>query len=108
MLANETGLEITVTHLPPETSKWNKIKHGLFSFISQNWRGKPLVSHLVILALIGSTKTDAGLTVTCDIDRNTYPLGIKVSDREMAEINIEHHAFHGEWNYTIRPKPAPS
>jgi len=106
-LANETGLEITVTHLPPGTSKWNKIEHRLFSFISQNWRGKPLVSHLVILSLIGSTKTSTGLTVDCDIDSNSYPRGIKVSDREMAEINIERHAFHGEWNYTIRPQPAP-
>lgn len=106
-LANETGLEITVTHLPPGTSKWNKIEHRLFSFISQNWRGKPLVSHLVILSLIGSTKTTTGLTVSCDIDRNSYPRGIKVSGEEMAEINIERHAFHGEWNYTIRPQPAP-
>jgi len=102
-LANETGLEITVTHLPPGTSKWNKIEHRLFSFISQNWRGKPLVSHLVILSLIGSTKTSTGLTVSCDIDRNSYPRGIKVSDEEMADVNIERHAFHGEWNYTIRP-----
>ncbi len=103
-LANETGLEITVTHLPPGTSKWNKIEHRLFSFISQNWRGKPLVSHLVILALIGSTTTGTGLTVACDIDRNSYPRGIKVSDSEMAEIAIEPHTFHGEWNYTIRPQ----
>jgi hypothetical protein len=106
-LANETGLEITITHLPPGTSKWNKIEHRLFSFISQNWRGKPLVSHLVILSLIGSTKTGTGLTVSCDIDRNSYPRGIKVSDREMAEINIQHHAFHGEWNYTISPQTTP-
>jgi len=106
-LANETGLEITVTHLPPGTSKWNKIEHRLFSFISQNWRGKPLVSHLVILSLISATTTSTGLTVSCDIDRNSYPRGIKISDGEMAEINIERHAFHGEWNYTIRPQPAP-
>ena len=106
-LANETGLEITVTHLPPGTSKWNKIEHRLFSFISQNWRGKPLVSHLVILSLIGSTKTSTGLTVSCDIDRNSYPRGIKVSNEEMAALNIERHDFHGEWNYTIRPQPAP-
>lgn len=104
-LANETGLEITVTHLPPGTSKWNKIEHRLFAFISQNWRGKPLVSHVVILQLIGATKTETGLTVTCDIDQNDYPRGIKVSDEEMAAINIERHAFHGEWNYTIRPQP---
>jgi hypothetical protein len=104
-LANETGLDITVTHLPPGTSKWNKIEHRLFSFISQNWRGKPLVSHLVILSLIGSTKTAAGLTVSCDIDRNSYPRGIKISEEKMAALNIECHAFHGEWNYTIKPQP---
>jgi len=104
-LANETAFEITVTHLPPGTSKWNKIEHRLFAFISQNWRGKPLVSHVVILQLIGATKTETGLTVTCDIDQNDYPRGIKVSDGEMAGINIERHAFHGEWNYTIRPQP---
>ena len=107
-LANETGLEITVTHLPPGTSKWNKIEHRLFSFISQNWRGKPLVSHLVILSLIGSTKTSTGLTVSCDIDRNSYPRGIKVSNEEMAALNIERHDFHGEWNYTIRAQTPPN
>lgn len=107
-LANETGLEITVTHLPPGTSKWNKIEHRLFSFISQNWRGKPLISHLVILSLIGSTKTSTGLTVSCDIDRNSYPRGIKISDEEMTTLNIERHAFHGEWNYTIKPQSAPA
>lgn len=105
-LANETGLEITVTHLPPGTSKWNKIEHRLFAFISKNWRGKPLVSHVVILQLIGATKTETGLTVACDIDRNSYPRGIKVSDEEIAAVNIERHDFHGEWNYTIRPQPA--
>jgi hypothetical protein len=86
---------------------WNKIEHRLFSFISQNWRGKPLVSHLVIQALIGSTTTGTGLTLACDIDRNSYPRGIKVSDSEMAEIAIEPHTFHGEWNYTIGPQQAP-
>ena len=106
-LANETGLEITVTHLPPGTSKWNKIEHRLFAFISQNWRGKPLVSHVVILQLIGATKADTGLAVSCDLDQNSYPRGIKVSDREMAAINIERHDFHGEWNYTIRPQIPP-
>jgi len=107
-LADELGLAITVTHLPPGTSKWNRIEHRLFAFISQNWRGKPLVSHLVILQLIAATTTDTGLIVTCDLDRNLYPKGIKVTDDEMAEINIEPHSFHGEWNYTIRPKPHPS
>jgi Rhodopirellula transposase DDE domain len=107
-LADEIGIAITVTHLPPGTSKWNKIEHRLFSFISQNWRGKPLVSHLVILQLIAATKTDTGLTVDCDIDQSHYPKGIKVSDEEMAEINFEGHSFHPDWNYTIKPKPKPS
>src|SRR5690242_735623 len=84
-LANELGLTITVTHLPPGTSKWNRIEHRLFAFISQNWRGKPLVSHLVILQLIAATTTETGLTVTCDLDQNLYPKGIKVTDDEMAE-----------------------
>jgi hypothetical protein len=106
--ANETGISITVTHLPPGTSKWNKIEHRLFAFISQNWRGKPLVSHQVIIQLIAATKTDTGLSVACDIDRNLYPKGIKVSKTEMAELNIEYHSFHADWNYTIRPKPNPN
>ena len=104
--ADETGLSVTVTHLPPGTSKWNKVEHRLFAFITQNWRGKPLVSHQVIIQLIAATKTRTGLSVTCDIDRNLYPKGIKVTKKEMAEINIFRHAFHGEWNYTISPKPA--
>lgn len=103
--ANETGLAVTVAHLPPGTSKWNRIEHRLFAYISQNWRGKPLVSHQVIIQLIGATTTDTGLTVTCDIDAGCYPRGIKVSDAEMDAINIEHHTFHGEWNYTIKPVP---
>jgi hypothetical protein len=103
-LADETGLAITVAHLPPGTSKWNKIEHRLFAYISQNWRGKPLVSHQVILQLIAATTTDTGLVVTCDIDANSYPKGITVTDAEMAEINIELDIFHGEWNYTIRPR----
>jgi Rhodopirellula transposase DDE domain len=106
-LANETGLAITVAHLPPGTSKWNKIEHRLFAYISQNWRGKPLVSHQVILQLIAATTTDTGLTVTCDIDENSYPKGIVVTDAEMAEINIKLDPFHGEWNYTIRPIEQP-
>jgi hypothetical protein len=106
--ANETGISITVTHLPPGTSKWNKIEHRLFAFISQNWRGKPLVSHQVIIQLIAATKTDTGLSVACDIDRNLYPKGTKVSKTEMAELNIEYHSFHADWNYTIRPKPNPN
>jgi Rhodopirellula transposase DDE domain len=107
-LADETGLAITVAHLPPGTSKWNKIEHRLFAYISQNWRGKPLVSHQVILQLIAATTTKTGLVVTCDIDANSYPKGISVTDAEMAAINIKLDAFHGEWNYTIRPKEPPS
>jgi hypothetical protein len=106
-LANETGLTIGVCHLPPGTSKWNKIEHRLFSFISQNWRGKPLLTHKVIVDLIASTRTNKGLEVRCEIDATPYPLGIKVTDREMAALAIERDAFHGEWNYTIRPHPPP-
>ena len=100
-LADELGLTITVCHLPPGTSKWNKIEHRLFSFITQNWRGRPLVSHQVIVELIAATKTKAGLTVRSEIDPNLYPAGVKVTDQEMASINIRRHDFHGEWNYTI-------
>lgn len=106
--ADETGLAVTVTHLPPGTSKWNRIEHRLFAYISQNWRGKPLVSHQVIIQLISATTTQTGLTVTCDIDHNSYPKGIEVSAAEMAALNIKSHAFHGDWNYTIAPRqPAP-
>ena len=102
--ADETGLSIHVTHLPPGTSKWNKIEHRLFSFISQNWRGKPLVSYEVIINLIGSTKTKKGLTVMCRLDENKYQKGIKVTDEEMDSLNIERAIFHGEWNYIIHPR----
>jgi hypothetical protein len=102
--ADETGLAVTVAHLPPGTSKWNKIEHRLFAYISQNWRGKPLVSHQVIIQLIAATTTDTGLTVACDIDRGCYPKGIEVSDAEMAALNIQCNEFHGEWNYTISPR----
>jgi DDE family transposase len=102
-LANEIGIDIAVHHLPPGTSKWNKIEHRLFSFISQNWRARPLVSYRVIVDLISATTTKAGLTVLCQIDKNLYPKGIAVSDAEMAALNITHHEFHGEWNYTIAP-----
>lgn len=102
--ADETGLAVTVAHLPPGTSKWNRIEHRLFAYISQNWRGKPLVSHQVIIQLISATTTDAGLTVTCDIDQGCYPKGIEVSEAEMAALNIQRDAFHGEWNYTISPR----
>jgi hypothetical protein len=102
-LANETGLHISVCHLPPGTSKWNKIEHRLFSFISQNWRGKPLVSHEVIVNLISATTTQTGLEVRAKLDTNSYPPGAKVSKKQIAEINIRPDSFHGEWNYTIRP-----
>jgi hypothetical protein len=99
-LANELGIKITVHHLPPGTSKWNKTEHRLFSFISMNWRAKPLVSYRVIVDLIAATTTKAGLTVRCELDPGFYPKGITVSDQEMAAINIVRNAFHGEWNYT--------
>jgi hypothetical protein len=102
-LANETGKKITVLHFPPGTGKWNKIEHRLFSFISKNWRGKPLISAAVIVNLIGSTKTETGLKVTCVLDKTKYKTSRKVSDDEYNSINIKKHKFHGEWNYTISP-----
>jgi len=105
-LADETGLQITVCHFPPGTSKWNKIEHRLFSFISQNWRGKPLVSYEVILKLIAATKTRAGLTVKSQLDTNIYPSGRKISDEQMDTLSIRRDDFHGEWNYTILPRTA--
>jgi Rhodopirellula transposase DDE domain len=103
-LANELGVPITVCHLPPGTSKWNKIEHRLFSFITGNWRGKPLVSHQVIVQLIAATTTKTGLKVRCQLDQNSYPAGIKVPDAEIAAVNLTRHDFHGEWNYTVSPK----
>jgi hypothetical protein len=103
-LADELGLTVAVLHLPPGTSKWNKIEHRLFSFISRNWRGRPLTDYRTIVELIGATTSTAGLTVRCQLDENLYPSGIKVSDEEMAELNILRDDFHGEWNYTIKPK----
>lgn len=103
-LADETGLALTVSHLPPGTSKWNKIEHRLFAFISQNWRGKPLTSYEVIIRLIAATTTSKGLTVQCQLDRNEYPSGRKISDEEMAMLRIQRDDFHGEWNYTILPR----
>jgi len=105
LLADELGLTIPVCHLPPGTSKWNKIEHRLFSFITQNWRGKPLVSYQTIVQLIASTTTRTGLNIKCIIDPNTYPAGVKVSDADMAALNLSPHSFHGEWNYTIAPRP---
>jgi hypothetical protein len=103
-LADQTGLQISICHLPPGTSKWNKIEHRLFSFISQNWRGKPLVSHQVIVNLIAATTTRTGLRVRAEIDPARYPQGVKVSDQEVAALRIERDEFHGEWNYSILPR----
>src|SRR5215218_8373698 len=105
-LCDETGLAITVHHLPPGTSKWNAIEHRLFSFISQNWRATPLVSYRVIVDLIGATTTKTGLSVRCELDPHRYPKGVVVSDAEIAALNIERDEFHGEWNYTISPRQA--
>jgi len=102
--ANRTGLTITVCHFPPGTSKWNKIEHRLFSHIAMNWRGKPLVDLVTIVNLIGDTTTDAGLRVRSEIDRAQYPRGTTVTDQQMAQVHLVPHAFHGDWNYTIRPK----
>jgi hypothetical protein len=103
-LADETGLEIAVCHFPPGTSKWNKIEHRLFSFISQNWRGKPLISHQVIIDLIAATTTKTGLTVKSKIDTNIYEPGLKVSDQQMAELQLRREKFHGDWNYRLLPR----
>ncbi len=104
--ADETGLAVTVCHLPPGTSKWNKIEHRLFSFISKNWRARPLTSHEVIINTIAATTTKTGLTVTAELDTGTYPTGIKITDREMKSFEktrLNRHHFHGNWNYTIDP-----
>jgi transposase len=102
--ADETGLEISVCHFPPGTSKWNKIEHRLFSFISQNWRGKPLISHEVIINLIAATTTRTGLVVKSALDTNLYPAGLKVSDQQMAGLRLRRDKFHGDWNYSLRPR----
>jgi Rhodopirellula transposase DDE domain len=102
-LADETGLTISVCHFPPGTSKWNKIEHRLFSFISRNWRGRPLVSRQAVVSLIGATTSTAGLKVYAQLDENAYPRGVKVTDAELAKVNLTRDEFHGEWNYTIKP-----
>jgi len=104
-LADETGLSLQVYHFPPGASKWNKIEHRLFCHITQNWRGTPLTSRLVVVELIAATTTKTGLTVRCELDTQLYPKGIKVSDEEMASLNIKRDEFHPEWNYTISPRP---
>jgi hypothetical protein len=102
-LADQTGMEITVCHFPPGTSKWNKVEHRLFSFISKNWRGQPLVSYEIIIDLIAATKTRTGLEVYARLDTNAYPDKIQVPDAQLAAVNLHPHAFHPEWNYTIKP-----
>jgi len=103
-LSNEIGIPITVCHLPPGTSKWNKIEHRMFSYITMNWRGRPLVSHEVIINSIANTKTKTGLRIKAELDTNSYPLGVKVSDEQLRQVNIDRADFHGEWNYTISPQ----
>jgi hypothetical protein len=103
-LSDETGLTIGVCHYPPGTSKWNKIEHRLFCHITQNWRGRPLTSRSAVVELIAATTTKKGLTVRCELDSNSYIKGVKVSDAEMATLNIERDPFHPEWNYTIKPR----
>jgi transposase len=103
-LADELGLTLDVCHFPPGTSKWNKVEHRLFSFITQNWRGKPLVSHQAIVSLIANTTTSTGLVVKAALDSNHYDTEIKVSDEELAGLRLQRHEFHGDWNYTISPR----
>lgn len=103
-LANELNLEITVCHFPPGTSKWNKIEHRLFSHISMNWKGQPLVDYETVVQLIGAVKTSTGLKVKSQLDLNKYEKGKKVSDKELGSISLHRHEFHGEWNYTIKPQ----
>jgi hypothetical protein len=105
-LADETGLTFQVCHYPPGTSKWNKIEHRMFCHITQTWRGKPLVSRITVVDLIAATTTKTGLTVQCEMDEGSYPKGIKVSDAEMATLNIESDTWHPDWNYTIKPRPS--
>ena len=105
-LADETDLTLHVHHYPPGTSKWNRIEHRLFCHITQNWRGRPLTDRVAVVELIGATTTETGLKVECLLDERTYEKGIKVSDTEMAALNITGDAFHPEWNYTIKPRRA--
>ena len=102
-LAAEAGIEITVCHFPPGTSKWNKVEHRLFSAISMNWRGRPLTSHQVVVELIAATTTTTGLKVRAQLDQGHYPTGIKVTDKQLAAVPLRRHDFHGDWNYTISP-----
>jgi hypothetical protein len=103
-LADEAGLSVQVNHFPPGTSKWNKIEHRMFRHITNNWRGRPLLSRQIVVQLIGSVTTERGLRVRSELDENLYDAGIKVSDEELAAVRIERDAFHGEWNYRFRPR----
>ena len=105
--ASDTGLKVTVCHLPPGTSKWNKIEHRLFSQITMNWRGRPLISHQVIVDLIAATTTITGLTVQCVLDTNEYPIGVKYTNADIDALPLTRHDFHGEWNYTLTPPDTP-
>ena len=102
-LSQRLGLPIHVCHFPPGTSKWNKIEHRMFSHITQNWRGRPLVSHEVIVNLIANTTTRAGLKIRAELDRGQYPIGIKITDAQLASLNLKPDSFHGDWNYTVLP-----
>ena len=103
-LADTLGVAVTVCHLPPGTRKWNKIEHRLFSQISLNWRGRPLISHEVSVALIGATTTQTGLRVEAALDRRPYPTGVEVSDEQFAQVQLRPHPFQGDWNYSILPR----
>ncbi len=103
VLADQIAIPISVCHYPPGTSKWNKIEHRLFSFISMNWRGKPLVSYETVVALIGGTRTRSGLQVKALLDTRDYEAGLQISTQQMQELNLRGHAFHPEWNYTLSP-----
>jgi hypothetical protein len=106
-LAAQSGLEIVVCHFPPGTSKWNRVEHRLFSFISINWRGRPLTDYQVIVETIAATRTQTGLTVEAVLDTNEYPTGVKISDAQMKAVPISRHDFHGEWNYILHSGPVP-
>ena len=103
--AAQTGVQITVCHFPPGTSKWNKVEHRLFAFISMNWRGRPLTDYQVVVETIAATTTETGLTVAAVLDTDTYPTGIRISDAQMKAVPVQRYAFHGEWNYVIHPGP---
>ena len=107
-LADDLGLRISVCHFPPGTSKWNKIEHRMFSYITKNWRGRPLVSRAVIVNLIGHVRTNSGLRIEAELDTNDYPKGRRITDRELSRVRLEKAEFHGDWNYTIRPAGTPS